>query len=160
VTQPQPQAENRCPAGTPQAGTLPRPPASPTSSAASQGRVPCPACGSVSANTACGFCRRAERIAVALVPQTEGQGRGKNGAVYHHVGTGVTTSTFWCRTCEGYYGVPHGDHDHSHRRYRDHCACAPWQKERGIYPTQGVFIEHDRYLAERAAGVVHSGATS
>lgn len=75
-------------------------------------------------------------------------------AVYHHVGTGNTTSEYWCKVCEGYYGVPHGS-IHEERRHSAHCACAPCQKERGIYPEEGVFMEHGRYLAERAAGVVH-----
>ena len=78
-------------------------------------------------------------------------------AEYHHVGTGVTTSTYWCRACEGYYGVPHDGDTHNHRP-REGCACAVCQKATGRYGAEGVFMEHERYLTERAAGVVHSGS--
>lgn len=69
--------------------------------------------------------------------------------VYHHVGTGHTTSVHFCVTCDGWYGVPHADHDH--QRFREDCACRPCQEMFGHYPKGGVMMTHAAYLAMRAS---------
>lgn len=72
-------------------------------------------------------------------------------AVYHHVGTGHTTSIYWCEFCQGFYGVLHDDIDHSQHGSgrRESCACRPCQQAQHIYPKQGVFMEHGDYLQMR-----------
>ncbi|MGK2947787.1 MAG: hypothetical protein ACSLFP_04385, partial [Acidimicrobiales bacterium] len=57
------------------------------------------------------------------------------------------------KVCEGYYGVPHDGDTHKHRP-REGCACAVCQKATGRYGSEGVFMEHEKYLTERAAGRV------
>lgn len=71
---------------------------------------------------------------------------------YHHVGTGVTTSRFFCKVCDGWYGIPHDGEVHrsGHElRARPWCACAPCQQRSGRYPHGGTFATHHDYLAAR-----------
>lgn len=79
---------------------------------------------------------------------------------YHHVGTGNTTSRYWCGICVGWYGVPHDNaHEKGRDHRRDHCVCGVCQKASGVWPSQGVFARHDDYLEQRARedghGLVH-----
>lgn len=58
--------------------------------------------------------------------------------VYVHIGSGMTPSRYYCKTCDGYFGVPHDDAAHNYRR--SDCACVPCQKHFGRFPTQGTFL--------------------
>lgn len=69
------------------------------------------------------------------------------GTDYHHVGAGRTRSDYWCRKCEGWYGVPHADFDHSQpERHVASCCCGgcltPERRHR-----EGVQMLHPKYLA-------------
>lgn len=60
--------------------------------------------------------------------------------VYFHIGSGITTSRYYCRICDGYYGVPHGDFHRKRAAHFDRdCACRMCQERSGRYPSEGTF---------------------
>jgi hypothetical protein len=75
---------------------------------------------------------------------------GPPGRTYHHVGTGVTDSVYWCPVCPGWFGVPHEGYPHG--IYLKDCACVPCQRLDGRYPKHGVFMTHAEYRRWRRAG--------
>lgn len=75
---------------------------------------------------------------------------GPKGVTYHHVGTGVTDSNYWCATCDGWYGVPHDNvHTGRWKHQANHCVCGVCQKANGIWPKQGMFATHAEYRRQR-----------
>jgi hypothetical protein len=69
--------------------------------------------------------------------------------MYFHVGTGNTESRYYCKVCDGFYGVPHDGQTHDHTRkgtFIPGCACKPCQVHYGVYPRGGEFRWIERPL--------------